>query len=1386
MITNTGDTDGSDDITTASTAGGDVSGAFSALTVEALQGNDISTTAPSNGEVLKWNSVTSEWEPSSDDGETYTAGTGISVAANVITNTGDTDASDDLTTASTAGGDVSGAFASLTVEALQGNDVSATVPSNGEILKWNSVASEWEPSSDVGEVYTAGTGIDLTGNVVTNTGDTDASDDITTASTAGGDVSGAFSALTVEALQGNDVSTTAPSNGEILKWNSVTSEWEPSSDVGEVYAAGTGIDLTGNVVTNTGDTDASDDITTASTAGGDVSGTFAALTVEALQGNDVATTAPADGQVLQWNASASQWEPALDDGEAYTAGTGIDLTGNVVTNTGDTDASDDITSASTAGGDVSGAFSALTVEALQGNDVSATTPNNGEILKWNSVAGEWEPSSDVGEVYTAGTGISLAGNVVTNTGDTDASDDLTTASTAGGDASGAFSALQVIGLRGRDISATAPSNNQVLKWNATANEWQPATDTSLIYSGGTGISVSGTTITNTGDTDASDDLTTASTAGGDASGAFASLTVTALQGNDVASTTPSNGEILKWNSVAGEWEPSSDVGEVYTAGTGISLAGNVVTNTGDTDASDDITTASTAGGDVSGAFSALTVEALQGNDVSATAPNNGEILKWNSVASEWEPSSDVGEVYTAGTGISLAGNVVTNTGDTDASDDLTTASTAGGDATGAFSALEVTGLRGRDISTTAPSNREVLKWNSAANEWQPATDSSNVYTGGTGISVAGTTITNTGDTDASDDITTASTAGGDVSGPFSALTVEALQGNDVSTSAPANQDVLKWNSGTSQWEPSTDNGQAYTAGTGINITGGVVANTGDINAADDITVLSNSGGDVSGTFGAITVEALQGNSVSAAAPATDEILKWDGSAWTPSSDSFNVYTAGTGVDITNGVVTNTGDTDASDDLTTASTAGGDASGAFASLTVEALQGNAVSAAAPATDEILKWDGSAWTPSSDSFNVYTAGTGVDITNGVVTNTGDTDASDDLTTASTAGGDASGAFASLTVEALQGNAVSAAAPATDEILKWDGSAWTPSSDSFNVYTAGTGVDITNGVVTNTGDTDASDDLTTASTAGGDASGAFASLTVEALQGNAVSAAAPATDEILKWDGSAWTPSSDSFNVYTAGTGVDITNGVVTNTGDTDASDDLTTASTAGGDASGAFASLTVEALQGNDVSAAAPDNGEVLTWDGSVWAPDTLTSSNVTFNSSLIPDTDNTYSLGNGTFRYTEVFSAVGLINTSDIRAKENIEDISYGLEELLQIRPVSFEWKDENLPGRKLGLIAQDLQGVMPEVVKTHATVIDPETGEKREEELDRYGVFYSDLIPVLVKGIQEQQSQINSQQTRLEEQEQRLESQQQQLDQQAEMIRLLEERLNKLENNSNE
>jgi len=98
--------------------------------------------------------------------------------------------------------------------------------------------------------------------------------------------------------------------------------------------------------------------------------------------------------------------------------------------------------------------------------------------------------------------------------------------------------------------------------------------------------------------------------------------------------------------------------------------------------------------------------------------------------------------------------------------------------------------------------------------------------------------------------------------------------------------------------------------------------------------------------------------------------------------------------------------------------------------------------------------------------------------------------------------------------------------------------------------------------------------------------------------------------------------------------------------------------------------------------------------------------------------------------------------SDKRLKNNIEDYGKGLNEIMEIRPVSFQYN--NKVDRKsnktthVGIIAQELQQVAPEMVKPHKLYVDAEATVSEEY----LSVNPNDFIYMLINATQEQQDLI--------------------------------------------
>ncbi len=72
----------------------------------------------------------------------------------------------------------------------------------------------------------------------------------------------------------------------------------------------------------------------------------------------------------------------------------------------------------------------------------------------------------------------------------------------------------------------------------------------------------------------------------------------------------------------------------------------------------------------------------------------------------------------------------------------------------------------------------------------------------------------------------------------------------------------------------------------------------------------------------------------------------------------------------------------------------------------------------------------------------------------------------------------------------------------------------------------------------------------------------------------------------------------------------------------------------------------------------------------------------------------------------------------------------GLADVLQLRPVSFAWTDGSDGRVHHGLIAQEVRDILPELI--------------HGDDDGQLGMSCSELVPVLIKAIQEQQAQIEA------------------------------------------
>lgn len=452
-----------------------------------------------------------------------------------------------------------------------------------------------------------------------------------------------------------------------------------------------------------------------------------------------------------------------------------------------------------------------------------------------------------------------------------------------------------------------------------------------------------------------------------------------------------------------------------------------------------------------------------------------------------------------------------------------------GDISGTVGAATVVGIRGRPVSSAAPSTGQALVWDGSA--WKPTNQSGGGGGGGAPtdatylvlnadstltdervLAVASGELTKTdGGVGASLTLGLAAIAGltpgqygtalkipkvtVDAKGRVSAIEEVSIGGNNAPTDAKyltlaadstlSNERVLKLAANELAAVEVDSDGGDYTLGLAtIRTASGPHGSstqvpTFSVDAKGRVTTVGTAtinvsgntvSGDVTGTIGASTVAKLQGRAVASTAPNTNEALTWDGSAWSPAA--------------------------------VATAINGDVTGSFDNVQVVALRSRSVAATAPSTGDALVWDGSAWEPQNVALgDLYLSAPGV-----VGSSTAIPVITLDIkgrvsayTTASinvsgnSVGGDLSGTIGNATVN-VSGKSV--------------GGQLTGTIGNASVTVGGqiTGP-ITNAVVPMVGDV----------------TGSAGAAVVAKLRGTPVSTTAPTAGQGLVFDGTNWAPSS-----------------------------------------------------------------------------------------------------------------------------------------------------------------------------------------------------------------------------------------------------------------------
>ncbi len=129
--------------------------------------------------------------------------------------------------------------------------------------------------------------------------------------------------------------------------------------------------------------------------------------------------------------------------------------------------------------------------------------------------------------------------------------------------------------------------------------------------------------------------------------------------------------------------------------------------------------------------------------------------------------------------------------------------------------------------------------------------------------------------------------------------------------------------------------------------------------------------------------------------------------------------------------------------------------------------------------------------------------------------------------------------------------------------------------------------------------------------------------------------------------------------------------------------------------------------------------------------------------FVPDNTCTHDLGSPDLKWKNLYLCGQIIDFAEIDRKENVQNLNYGLKEIMKMRPVTYSQTGGAEGKKNIGLIANEVQKVLPEAVADSYTSQNEKTGKVTKFTTAKLGLEYNAILPVLIKAMQEQQQQID-------------------------------------------